>query len=241
VLENLPLSFPGMKRKKEERETAVSEAVQSHNLDQAIEILDHDDLFAEVPDKLDILQMKFDLVASDEYKAKVLDQKFDLVASDEDRIKVLDQKLRLAASDEDKATVLDQKLEVLRNMGEGEAALNTKIETIAKLIPHATPEVQNKLKEESARATAALNAAHPTYDDSESRPSRGSGLFPFAHFVERAWRGNENAPLPELWSNLPDWREPGSAFVSIANEGGCSPLSRSGMYFSDRRACPQDH
>jgi len=47
-------------------------------------------------------------------------------------------------------------------MGEGEAALNTKIETIARLMPHMTPEVQNKLQEESTRATAALNGGQPT-------------------------------------------------------------------------------
>eukprot|EP00961_Rhodomonas_salina_P093388 1256777-Rhodomonas_salina.1 len=86
-----------MKRRREEREAAVSQAVQSHDWDKAIEILDHDYIFAEVPDKLDILQMKFDMAASDEEKVKVLDKKLDLVTSDEEKVKVLDKKLDLVA------------------------------------------------------------------------------------------------------------------------------------------------
>eukprot|EP00961_Rhodomonas_salina_P008295 112586-Rhodomonas_salina.1 len=75
-----------MKRNRQEWEAEVSGAVKLGDKEQAIKILDHDFLFAEVPDRLRILQMRFDLVASNEEKVAVLDKKFDLVASNEEKV-----------------------------------------------------------------------------------------------------------------------------------------------------------
>jgi len=153
-----------MKRTREEWEAAVSDAVQECDWDQAIKVLNQSSVFAGEEDRLAIQQMKLTMldlklasVASDEEKIKVLDLKLDLVASDEEKIKVLDRKLASVTSDAKRIEALHQKLTALRNMVPSDATHNTKVETIAELMPHSTPEVQEKLQEESERATAALN------------------------------------------------------------------------------------
>eukprot|EP00961_Rhodomonas_salina_P292348 3932871-Rhodomonas_salina.2 len=159
-------------------------------------------LAASNEEKIKMLDQKLHLVASDEEKIKVLDQKLDLVASDEDKIKVLDQKLDLVTSDEEKtASVLNRKLTVLRNMVPSEAAQNIKIETIAKLMPHVTPQVQEKLQEESARATAALIRGQPSEGVLRNARDKCRVISPGIAVVKN--KQTQNRRTVHCWSFLP--------------------------------------